>query len=56
MLVSVLLHANPNYALNFGLSQLFAELSKLFWPLGMPWEKAYSYFIINDEHWAFSVI
>ena len=27
-----------------------------FWPLGIPWEKAYSYFIINDEHWAFSVI
>ena len=27
-----------------------------FWPLGIPGEKAYSYFIINDEHWAFTVI
>ena len=27
-----------------------------FWPLGIPWEKAYSYFIISDEDWAFSVI
>ena len=27
-----------------------------FWPLVIPWEKAHSYFIINDEHWDFSVI
>ena len=27
-----------------------------FWPVGIPWENADSYFIINDEHWTFSVI
>ena len=56
MLIYVFLHTDLNYAINFGLSQLFTELSMFFWTLGIPWEKAYFYFIINDEHWAFSVI
>ena len=56
MLIYVFLHADPNYAINFGLSLLFTDLLMFFWPLGIPWEKPYSYFIINDEHWAFSVL
>ena len=56
MHIYVFLHADLNYAINFCLSKLFTKFLMFFWTLGIPWEKAYSYFIINDEHWAFSVI
>ena len=46
----------PIMLLIFGCPNYLRGYRCFFWQLGIPWEKAYSYFIINDEYWAFSVI
>ena len=56
MLIYVFCMLMPIVLLIFVYRNYLRSYQCFFWPLDIPWEKAYSYFIISDEHWAFSVI